>query len=207
MIADGAWRLAEEGRLDERTVRTLAAIDPANNSLTFFGDVPEGETIRLQRRPDAEQRALSALDGAGLERIPGHTLSTFGSPPPDIYGLVSEHAWTPFMQQGLDALRAAGWTIEFPEDFRHHVLDIDGWDEAVKLVIVRENPAITDADVRAYCEQNLTGYKRPRVIEFRTELPKTPVGKVLRRELRAKPGASVASAPAGQTETQRGSPH
>ena len=53
----------------------------------------------------------------------------------------------------------------------------------------------TDADVRAYCEQNLTGYKRPRVIEFRTELPKTPVGKVLRRELRAKPGASVASAP------------
>jgi long-chain acyl-CoA synthetase len=58
--------------------------------------------------------------------------------------------------------------------------------EAVKLVIVKENPALTEADVRAYCEQNLTGYKRPKVIEFRTELPKTPVGKILRRELRNK---------------------
>jgi long-chain acyl-CoA synthetase len=56
--------------------------------------------------------------------------------------------------------------------------------EAVKVVIVRRDPAITEADVRAYCEQNLTGYKRPRHIEFRNELPKTPVGKVLRRELR-----------------------
>ena len=58
--------------------------------------------------------------------------------------------------------------------------------EAVKLVIVKDNPAITEADVRAYCEQNLTGYKRPKIVEFRTELPKTPVGKILRRELRNK---------------------
>ena len=58
--------------------------------------------------------------------------------------------------------------------------------EAVKLVIVRKDPALTDADVRAYCKENLTGYKQPRVVEFRDELPKTPVGKVLRRELRDK---------------------
>jgi long-chain acyl-CoA synthetase len=58
--------------------------------------------------------------------------------------------------------------------------------EAVKLVLVRSNPALSEAEVRAYCEQNLTGYKRPRIIEFRTDLPKTPVGKVLRRELRDK---------------------
>ena len=56
--------------------------------------------------------------------------------------------------------------------------------EAVKVVIVRRDPALTEADVRAYCEQNMTGYKRPRIVEFRDELPKTPVGKVLRRELR-----------------------
>jgi long-chain acyl-CoA synthetase len=42
--------------------------------------------------------------------------------------------------------------------------------------------------VKAYCEANLTGYKRPRIVEFRTELPKTPVGKILRRELRDSPG-------------------
>jgi len=41
-----------------------------------------------------------------------------------------------------------------------------------------------EGDVRAYCEANLTGYKRPKVVEFRKDLPKTPVGKVLRRELR-----------------------
>ena len=58
--------------------------------------------------------------------------------------------------------------------------------EAVKVVIVKKDLAITDTDVRGWCEANLTGYKRPKVIEFRTELPKTPVGKVLRRELRDK---------------------
>jgi long-chain acyl-CoA synthetase len=56
--------------------------------------------------------------------------------------------------------------------------------EAVKLVIVKKDPALTEAQVREYCRANLTGYKQPRVIEFRTDMPKTPVGKILRRELR-----------------------
>ena len=58
--------------------------------------------------------------------------------------------------------------------------------EAVKLVIVKKDPALTEAQVREYCRANLTGYKQPKVVEFRTELPKTPVGKILRRELRDK---------------------
>jgi long-chain acyl-CoA synthetase len=58
--------------------------------------------------------------------------------------------------------------------------------EAVKLVIVKKDPALTEAQVREYCRANLTGYKQPKVVEFRTELPKTPVGKILRRELRNK---------------------
>ncbi|MDR3395221.1 MAG: long-chain-fatty-acid--CoA ligase [Parasulfuritortus sp.] len=58
--------------------------------------------------------------------------------------------------------------------------------EAVKLVIVKKDPALTEEQVRAFCKANLTGYKQPRVIEFRTDLPKTPVGKILRRELRDK---------------------
>ncbi|WP_310610559.1 long-chain-fatty-acid--CoA ligase [Limnohabitans sp.] len=56
--------------------------------------------------------------------------------------------------------------------------------EAVKLVVVKKDPALTEAQVLEHCRHNLTGYKMPRVVEFRTELPKTPVGKVLRRELR-----------------------
>lgn len=58
--------------------------------------------------------------------------------------------------------------------------------EAVKLIIVKKDPALTEAQVRAYCKENFTGYKQPKVVEFRTELPKTPVGKILRRELRDK---------------------
>ena len=58
--------------------------------------------------------------------------------------------------------------------------------EAVKLVIVKKNPDLTEAQVREFCKTNLTGYKQPKVVEFRTELPKTPVGKILRRELRDK---------------------
>ncbi|MGY8904827.1 MAG: long-chain-fatty-acid--CoA ligase [Burkholderiales bacterium] len=58
--------------------------------------------------------------------------------------------------------------------------------EAVKLVIVKRDPALTEAQVREFCKANLTGYKQPKVVEFRTDLPKTPVGKILRRELRDK---------------------
>ena len=56
--------------------------------------------------------------------------------------------------------------------------------EAVKVVVVKRDPSLSEDSVRQWCETHLTGYKRPRVVEFRTELPKTPVGKILRRELR-----------------------
>ncbi|MDJ0750514.1 MAG: AMP-binding protein [Woeseiaceae bacterium] len=56
--------------------------------------------------------------------------------------------------------------------------------EAVKIFAVRKDESVTEADVLAYCKENLTGYKRPRFVEFRDELPKTNVGKILRRALR-----------------------
>ena len=56
--------------------------------------------------------------------------------------------------------------------------------EAVKLVIVKKDPSLTEQAVREHCRANMTGYKQPKVIEFKTELPKTVVGKILRRELR-----------------------
>jgi long-chain acyl-CoA synthetase len=59
--------------------------------------------------------------------------------------------------------------------------------EAVKVFIVKKDPALTADQVKAYCRDNLTGYKQPRQIEFRTELPKTNVGKILRKELRDLP--------------------
>lgn len=56
--------------------------------------------------------------------------------------------------------------------------------EAVKLVVVKKDDSLNEETLRKFCKENLTGYKQPRIIEFRTELPKTPVGKILRRELR-----------------------
>ena len=56
--------------------------------------------------------------------------------------------------------------------------------EAVKVVIVRKDPNLSAEQVKAYCKDMLTGYKHPKIVEFRTELPKTNVGKILRRELR-----------------------
>jgi long-chain acyl-CoA synthetase len=62
--------------------------------------------------------------------------------------------------------------------------------EVVKLVVVRRDPSLTADAIREYCRANLTGYKRPHVIEFRDSLPKTNVGKILRRELRDEPAAT-----------------
>ena len=59
--------------------------------------------------------------------------------------------------------------------------------EAVKVVIVKKDPSLTAEQVKAFCRENLTGYKHPKVVEFRTELPKSNVGKILRRELRDAP--------------------
>ncbi|BAV98243.1 long-chain fatty acid--CoA ligase [Lysobacter enzymogenes] len=60
--------------------------------------------------------------------------------------------------------------------------------EAVKVVIVKKDPALTAEDVKAHARANLTGYKHPKFVEFRKELPKTNVGKILRRELRDNAG-------------------
>ena len=111
-------------------------------------------------------------------------------------GTMDERGYFKIVDRKKDMILVSGFNV-YPNEVEDVVTQMDGVlecaavgvpdeksGEAVKLVIVRENPAITDADVRAYCEQNLTGYKRPRVIEFRNELPKTPVGKILRRELR-----------------------
>ncbi len=64
--------------------------------------------------------------------------------------------------------------------------------EAVKVVIVRKDPNLTAEQVKAFCKDKLTGYKLPRYVEFRSELPKTNVGKILRRELRDSAGKATA---------------
>lgn len=111
-----------------RVIFRYADADIRADETQEFITLPEGETVRLKRRPEAEAKALAALAGSGLEKIPGHTLYTFGSPPEGVYGLASDRDWSAFMSEGREKLKQAGWQIEFPEDFRHHVLDVEGWE-------------------------------------------------------------------------------
>jgi long-chain acyl-CoA synthetase len=64
--------------------------------------------------------------------------------------------------------------------------------EAVKAFVVRKDPALTEADLMEYCRQHLTGYKKPKYVEFRDELPRSNIGKILRRALR-EPSATEAA--------------
>jgi long-chain acyl-CoA synthetase len=113
-------------------------------------------------------------------------------------GVVDERGYFKIVDRKKDMILVSGFNV-YPNEVEDVVTQMEGIlecaaigipddkaGEAVKLVIVKKNPAVTEADVRAYCEAHLTGYKRPKMVEFRTELPKTPVGKILRRELRAK---------------------
>ena len=113
-------------------------------------------------------------------------------------GVVDERGYFKIVDRKKDMILVSGFNV-YPNEVEDVVTQMPGVlecaavgikdakaGEAVKLVIVRSNPAVTEADVRAYCEANLTGYKRPKVVEFRNDLPKTPVGKILRRELRDK---------------------
>jgi long-chain acyl-CoA synthetase len=56
--------------------------------------------------------------------------------------------------------------------------------EAVKIFVVKREPDLTEEELKKYCRENLTGYKIPKHIEFRTDLPKSNVGKILRRMLK-----------------------
>jgi len=111
-------------------------------------------------------------------------------------GVVDERGYFRIVDRKKDMILVSGFNV-YPNEIEDVLTQMPGVleaaavgiadakaGEAVKVVIVRRDPALTEADVRAYCEANLTGYKRPKVVEFRNDLPKTAVGKVLRRELR-----------------------
>ena len=113
-------------------------------------------------------------------------------------GVVDERGFFKIVDRKKDMVLVSGFNV-YPNEVEEVVADCPGvlecavigvpddkTGEAVKLVVVRKTAELTEAKLREFCRANLTGYKQPRVIEFRDELPKTPVGKILRRELRDK---------------------
>ena len=113
-------------------------------------------------------------------------------------GTVDARGYFKIVDRKKDMVLVSGFNV-YPNEVEDVVGKLDGvlecavvgvaddkTGEAVKLVVVKKDQALTEERVREYCRANLTGYKQPKVVEFRTDLPKTPVGKILRRELRDK---------------------
>nr|WP_245273358.1 long-chain-fatty-acid--CoA ligase [Phyllobacterium sp. UNC302MFCol5.2] len=111
-------------------------------------------------------------------------------------GFMDERGFTKIVDRKKDMILVSGFNV-YPNEIEEVAMEHPGIREAaaigvpndhsgesVKLFIVRKDPALTEEAVRAFCAERLTNYKRPRSVEFRDELPKSNVGKILRRELR-----------------------
>jgi long-chain acyl-CoA synthetase len=109
---------------------------------------------------------------------------------------VDEHGYAYIVDRLKDMINVSGFNV-YPNEVETviaghpGVLEVgvigepdDGSGEVVKAVVVRKDPALDEAAIIGHCRENLTGYKVPKIVEFRDELPKTNVGKILRRELR-----------------------
>ncbi len=111
-------------------------------------------------------------------------------------GIMDERGYTRIVDRKKDMILVSGFNV-YPNEIEGVVANHPGVlevaavgvpdpnsGEAVKLFVVKKDESLTERDLMQYCAENLTGYKKPKYIEFRVELPKTNVGKILRRELR-----------------------
>jgi long-chain acyl-CoA synthetase len=112
-------------------------------------------------------------------------------------GIMDERGYTKIVDRLKDMIIVSGFNV-FPNELENAVSLCPGvlecavigvpdekTGEAIKLFIVKKDANLSEEDLKAYCRQNLTAYKMPKYIVFRDDLPKTNVGKILRRELRA----------------------
>ena len=111
-------------------------------------------------------------------------------------GVMDEGGYIRIIDRKKDMILVSGFNV-FPNELEQVLAQCPGvlecaavgvaddkQGEAIKVFVVRSDPSLTEDDVVRYCNEHFTGYKRPKYIEFRDELPKTNVGKILRRELR-----------------------
>jgi long-chain acyl-CoA synthetase len=113
-------------------------------------------------------------------------------------GVMDAMGYTKIIDRKKDMVIVSGFNV-FPNELENVIslcpgvvecaaigIPDDKTGEAIKVFVVKDNPTLTEEQLAAFCLGNLTAYKRPKYIEFRDELPKSNVGKILRRELRAK---------------------
>lgn len=126
-------------------------------------------------------------------------------------GLMDERGFFKIIDRKKDMILVSGFNV-FPNELENVISLCPGVvecaavgvpdehsGEAIKVFVIKNDPTLTEERLLRFCHDNLTGYKRPKYVEFREELPKTNVGKILRRELRsptaAAPAAATASVP------------
>ncbi|MDP2419390.1 MAG: AMP-binding protein [Hydrogenophaga sp.] len=168
--------------------------------------------IDIAIKDDAGQDVTMGLSGeicirgpnvmTGYYNQPGETAQAFT---PDGFmrtgdiGVMDDNGFTRIVDRKKDMILVSGFNV-FPNELENVIslcpgvlecaaigIADESQGEAVKVFVVRSDPTLREEDVARYCHDNLTGYKRPKHIEFRDELPKTNVGKILRRALRSAP--------------------
>ncbi len=111
-------------------------------------------------------------------------------------GFMTPEGYVKIVDRKKDMILVSGFNV-YPNEIEEYVVTLPGVlecaaigvpdphsGETVKLFIVKKDPNLTEADVKAHCAKGLTNYKRPKYVEFRDSLPKSNVGKILRKELR-----------------------
>jgi acyl-CoA synthetase (AMP-forming)/AMP-acid ligase II len=112
-------------------------------------------------------------------------------------GIMDEQGFTRIVDRKKDMIIVSGFNV-FPSELENLISTCPGvvecaavgipdgmQGETIKVFVVRNDPMLTEEAVARFCQDKLTGYKRPKYIEFRDELPKSNVGKILRRDLRS----------------------
>jgi acyl-CoA synthetase (AMP-forming)/AMP-acid ligase II len=158
----------------------------------------EGKSLALGESGEICIRGPNVM--TGYYQQPEETAKAFT---PDGYmrtgdiGIMDEQGYTKIIDRKKDMIIVSGFNV-FPNELENVISLCPGvvecaavgvpdamQGESIKVFIVKNDPLLTEDDVARFCRENFTGYKVPKYIEFRDELPKTNVGKILRRELRA----------------------
>jgi long-chain acyl-CoA synthetase len=181
-------------RIDEAFTGTIGLPIPSTEVIIASDDgnpLPVGEVGEICiRGPQVMEGYWQRPAETAEVMLPGGWLRTG-----DI-GRMDEGGYVFIEDRKKDMILVSGFNV-YPNEIENVIVEMDGVLEAaaiglpdersgeiVKIFVVRKDDSVTEQDIIDHCKENLTNYKRPRIVEFRDDLPKTNVGKILRRALR-----------------------
>jgi long-chain acyl-CoA synthetase len=157
----------------------------------------DGRPVALGERGEIAIRGPQVMAGYWQRKDEtDHVMTADGFFKSGDIGIMDERGYTKIVDRKKDMILVSGFNV-YPNEVEEVVSACPGVmecaaigvpdknsGEAVKVFVVKKDTSLSERDVQDYCAKNLTGYKKPKYIEFRSDLPKTNVGKILRRELR-----------------------